>query len=254
MLIPIGILWPRLKAPDGFGEIPVELPFWWTEPTVVRRVPSTPVIEKRPKRQTKTPQLKLFDRPPAPSGKMLAEELCIKDLLQSEVFSEQKKRLTGRVPIDDTMVQRPLTALAGRGGSMTTAALAGAIEVPEHRLSGLLAVMQRLLNIEGYAILDRQKAANTVSLNIPHRDCKKTQVHAIGGKPHIEAKRYKIFSVGIIIDNLAPFNSTHHHMAQGTRSIQPRATRHFLTPILKCFFFHSRVCQLRQHNVPDTPR
>ena len=33
--------------------------------------------------------------------------------------------------------------------------------------SGLLAVMQRLLNVEGYAILDRQDAANTVVLNIP---------------------------------------------------------------------------------------
>jgi hypothetical protein len=71
------------------------------------------------------------------------------------------------VRIDDTTLRRLLVALATRGGSMTTPALAGAIEVAEHRLPGLLAVMQRLLNVEGYAILDRQDAANTVVLNVP---------------------------------------------------------------------------------------
>jgi hypothetical protein len=50
---------------------------------------------------------------------------------------------------------------------MTATALAAAIEEPEHRLPGLLAVMQRLLNVEGYPILDRQDAANTVVLNVP---------------------------------------------------------------------------------------
>lgn len=49
---------------------------------------------------------------------------------------------------------------------MTSAALAGVIGLPEHRLNGLLALMQRLLNVEGYAILDRQDAANTVVLNV----------------------------------------------------------------------------------------
>ena len=57
-------------------------------------------------------------------------------------------------------------ALSSRGGSMTTPALAIAIGMAEHRLSGLIAVLQRLLNVEGYAILDRQDAANTVSLNV----------------------------------------------------------------------------------------
>ena len=77
-----------------------------------------------------------------------------------------QKRLAGRVSIDDVTVKRLLAALASRGGSMTTAALSGAMGVPEHRLPGLLAVMQRLLNVEGYAILDRQDAANTVVLNV----------------------------------------------------------------------------------------
>jgi len=50
---------------------------------------------------------------------------------------------------------------------MTATALACAVGEPEHRLPGLVVVIQRLLNVEGYAILDRQDAANTVTLNVP---------------------------------------------------------------------------------------
>ena len=36
MLIPISMLWPKLQVPEGFEELPVELPSWWTEPMVIR--------------------------------------------------------------------------------------------------------------------------------------------------------------------------------------------------------------------------
>ena len=66
------------------------------------------------------------------------------------------------------VVKRILAGLAlVLAAAVLLLSLAGAIGVPEHRLPGLLAVMQRLLNVEGYAILDRQDAANTVVLNVP---------------------------------------------------------------------------------------
>ncbi len=164
MLIPISILWPKLDPPDGLGELPVELPAWWTEPTAAR--PVLPAVEPppRPKKANRQPptlflNLETLVTTPA------SEESWIKALLQSEVFAAQK-RLAGRVPVDEALLQRLLLALVSRGGSMTTPALAGAIEVHEHRLPGFLAVMQRVLNVEGYAILDRQEAANTVVLNV----------------------------------------------------------------------------------------
>ncbi|MHB8973730.1 MAG: BREX-2 system phosphatase PglZ [Pirellulaceae bacterium] len=163
MLIPISILWPGLDLPEGLGELPVELPSWWTEPTVARPVAAVVEQPVRPTRRKVQPPT-LFDQLKAPAA--APEEPWIKALLQSEVFTVQKT-LAGRVRIDDVVLQRLLQALVSRGGSMTVPALAGAIEVPEHRLPGLLAVMQRLLNVEGYAILDRQDAANTVVLNIP---------------------------------------------------------------------------------------
>jgi hypothetical protein len=163
MLIPISILWPELDVPEGFGELPIELPSWWTEPTAAQPIP---VIVEQPKRPTKPAAPTLFDMPQVIRATPSAEEGWIKALLQSEVFASQK-RLAGRVRIDDATLQRFLAALVVRGGSMTATALAGTIGVPEHRLPGLLAVMQRLLNVEGYAILDRQDAANTVVLNVP---------------------------------------------------------------------------------------
>lgn len=162
MLIPIGILWPESKAPEGLEEALVDLPSWWTEPMVT--LPLSPVIavpEKPAKAKPVEPTL--FDQPQ--TRKAAAEEPWIAELLRTEMFAAQKQ-LAGRARIDDATVQRLITALVSRGGSMTAPALAGTVGVPEHRLPGLIAIIQRLLNVEGYAILDRQDAANTVVLNV----------------------------------------------------------------------------------------
>lgn len=165
MLIPISMLWPRLQVPEGFVELPVELPSWWIEPMVSRPISAITAVAKQPKRPPAAGQLTFSDVIAVSHAKPVAEEPWIEALFQSEVFALQK-RLAGRVRIDEVTVRSFLVALVSRGGSMTTAALAGAVGVPEHRLPGLLAVMQRLLNVEGYPILDRQDAANTVVLNV----------------------------------------------------------------------------------------
>ncbi len=164
MLIPVSILWPELDPPDGLGELPGELPSWWTEPTAAE--PAAVAVEPPPARKKKRPPATLFDMTETPVATPDTAAPWIEGVLRSEVFAAQKG-LAGRVRIDDTLLQRLLAALAARGGSMTTPALAGALDLPEHRLPGLLAVVRRLLNVEGYAILDHQDAANTVVLNIP---------------------------------------------------------------------------------------
>ena len=165
MLIPISILWRELDLPEGLGELPAELPSWWAEPTVAR--PAAPGAEPppRPKKGKLQPPT-LFDRFEPPAAAPAPEESWLKALPQSEVFAAQK-RLAGRARIDDALLQRLISTLVSRGGSMTSPALSAAIAVAEHRLPFLLAAAQRLLNVEGYAILDRQEAANTVVLNVP---------------------------------------------------------------------------------------
>ena len=87
-------------------------------------------------------------------------------LLASPILAEQK-RLAGRTVPADEIIIKLLTALDHRGGKLTATALARAIEYPSLRLRGLLAVMQRVLNIDGYAVLTRDEASDTIEL---HRD------------------------------------------------------------------------------------
>jgi hypothetical protein len=163
MLIPVALLWPELDEPEGYEELPDMLPSWWAEPTVARLAP---VAAKQPQRPAKADVLPLFDRHRIPRAESTGDDLWIKALLQSEVFATQKRKLAGRAPIDDATVQKLVATLVSRGGSMTATALASAVGVPAHRLPGFLAVIQRLLNVDGFSILDRQEAANTVVLNI----------------------------------------------------------------------------------------
>ena len=48
---------------------------------------------------------------------------------------------------------------------MTSAALSRSVNYPAIRLRGLIAVMQRVLNIDGFAVLTRDDASDTVTLN-----------------------------------------------------------------------------------------
>jgi hypothetical protein len=87
-----------------------------------------------------------------------------RQLLASPVFEEQK-RLGGRsVPAND-MFGKLLSLLDRRGGKMTSAALARALECPPLRLRGLLATMQRVLNVDGYLVLNRDEASDTIEFN-----------------------------------------------------------------------------------------
>ncbi|MHC4404767.1 MAG: DUF7008 domain-containing protein [Planctomycetota bacterium] len=85
-------------------------------------------------------------------------------LFASPIFDEQKK-LGGRILPANEVFSLLLAAVDSRGGKMTSAALARAVNYPPIRLRGLLAVTQRVLNIDGYAVLTRDEASDTVELN-----------------------------------------------------------------------------------------
>ena len=85
-------------------------------------------------------------------------------LLTSPVFAEQK-RLGGRgLPAEKVFAQL-LETINQSGGKLTSTALARALEFPALRLPGLLAKVQRVLNIDGYAVLSRDDASDTIELN-----------------------------------------------------------------------------------------
>jgi hypothetical protein len=79
----------------------------------------------------------------------------------------------------------------------------------------------------------------------------------------------KIFTILIVINDRAPFNTPDHHMMQRPRSIQPRASRHispltlsllfisvfFLPPVPPdpVLFSHFPVCIFCQQRPPISP-
>ena len=68
------------------------------------------------------------------------------------------------MPTDQKLAEF-LAALDGRGGKMTSTALAKTLQLPAFRLNSFVAVMQRVLNVDGYGVLLRDQASDTVELN-----------------------------------------------------------------------------------------
>src|SRR5262245_40039212 len=87
-------------------------------------------------------------------------------LLCSEMYGAQKQLVQKHLP-DDTTVLGVLEALDRHGGTLTFAALAQQAGVLPLRLDGLLAKLQRLLNVDGYEVLQVDRTQNRVSLNVP---------------------------------------------------------------------------------------
>ena len=85
-------------------------------------------------------------------------------LFGSPVLGEQKK-LGGRTLPQDDVIRELLIALNDQGGKLTSAALAHKMKLPAFRLPGLLAAIQRVLNVEGYSILTKDEASDTIELN-----------------------------------------------------------------------------------------
>lgn len=169
MVVPIAVLTTSTDFPDGWTEMPIETPAWWDDAAAdtvpVETVPTAKAVKRRPST--------LFEMAEQESAtvEMPAETPVDQtlpqwtgQLLVSAVFEEQK-RLGGRsVPAND-MFGKLLALLDRRGGKMTSPALARALECPPLRLRGLLATMQRVLNVDGYAVLSRDDTSDTIELN-----------------------------------------------------------------------------------------
>ena len=179
MVVPIVVLSGTDKSPTGWREQPVDTPAWWDEPSRIEPVVEQPKPVLKP---AKPEPGTLFDlrggdelpeepkRPDEPKKaeeETKADEPCpawVPRLVASAVF-EQQKQLGGRGLPGDEVFSKLLVTLDRRGGKMTSVALARALEFPTLRLPGLLAKAQRVLNIDGYAVLSRDDASDTVELN-----------------------------------------------------------------------------------------
>ena len=180
MVIPIAVLNSSNAFPAGWSEAPVDTPLWWdiassptsTEPeTILNLKPVEPkpvpsgmlfnVDELVQQAENAAPVDTIPDSTPTASK---AQAEWISRLHLSHVYEEQK-RLGGRSVPADAVITRLLHAIDERGGKITSAALARAIQMPPLRLRGLLAIAQRVLNVDGYEVLSRDDVSDTIQLD-----------------------------------------------------------------------------------------
>lgn len=173
MVIPVAVLTSDESIPEGWSESASPVPEWWDDPTIV----ADTTTEFSPVLKTVTPVKKkpsgvLFDMEEesatavesASTGEPQREVPWVAALLRSAIFEDQK-RLAGRHVPPDAFVMNLLNGLDESGGKMTLAALSRVVNMSAMRLRGRLAVMQRVLNIDGYPVLSRDEASDTIELN-----------------------------------------------------------------------------------------
>lgn len=162
VLVPGTIFIHGSSAPENWKLVPQQSPRWWWESEESSR--PMPVQEVKVSKKVKTPvadaTLPLFAAVAATPAKA-----WIDNLLSSELYQEQYRR-AGRNPPNPETIKKVLQALNERQGTLLRSVLAQHSGEPEIRLNGLLAMMRRILNVEGYPVLSVDDASGTVRLNI----------------------------------------------------------------------------------------
>jgi hypothetical protein len=166
VLVPIGVFATPDHHINGWEALPERRPGWW-QSAETPQAPAPPVPTPARKRgrakASVAVQGDLF-APAAVSSDAPPLADWIDRLLSSSVLQTQR-RLAGRVAPNDRVVEIFLQAMDAHHDHMTRHGLAQALGQPEFRLRGLLAGLQRLLNIDGYQIVAVDENAGTVELN-----------------------------------------------------------------------------------------
>lgn len=168
MICPLVLLIDPSSAHVGLCASEHPRPDWWS-PAPVKAAAVVPELVHAAVRTPKGPPTlfdKLRDEPENTGPAPRKPGVWIGRLLASPVYATQKDLVRRHAP-DDAVVQRILTVLEANGGLMTPAAFASAADIPMARLDGLVARVQRLLNVDGYEILSFRRSENKIELNGP---------------------------------------------------------------------------------------
>ena len=159
MIVPIAVLSVRDPCP-GWTAVSIETPVWWQE-TPPLATQDTSMSAQELTEPQEPSGLPLFDFAQTQQG---VSSDWIHALLNSPVFAKQKK-LVGQAEAVDKHLAVLLEALDQAEGKLSLAAFARAVKTPAARLSGLITVLQKILNIDGYQILSHDEDSGSIELN-----------------------------------------------------------------------------------------
>ncbi|WP_272026548.1 BREX-2 system phosphatase PglZ [Kocuria rosea] len=155
-------------APDGWEAAPPQAPAWWNDPVIeTRPAPTAAPAKKAHKKRTAdqaVPTLFEVEQPPTPAAAK-TEDLVTR-VLASSVYSDQMG-LAGRGAAGaGSLVETVLRTLVNRGGRAHQDTVASAAGLPNASIGQGLAVVKRILNVEGYDILSYDSDGETLRLDI----------------------------------------------------------------------------------------
>ena len=162
MVAPLVVLHRPETKIEGWISLPSNIPGWWDNPLAANGAGNQENTAKV------NGQRELFVPPQVlPPADTPATETphWVKTLVSSDIYKQQVQ-LTRRAGLSTEIVARLLTALDERGGKLTVSAMARAANQPEARVPGLVSVLQRLLNIDGSMVLNRDEQLSTIVLNV----------------------------------------------------------------------------------------
>jgi hypothetical protein len=171
VLVPLAVLVSQHRALAGWEALPDRAPAWWSHgelpPAEVSTMPARTTRRARP---ATAMQGTLFAEAAGRSAETARID-WIAHLLRSPVFAAQR-RVAGRRAPDDQCIRALLATLEAHHDRLARRVLEQVLGAPTFRLRGILAGVQRLLNVDGYQVLTVDDISGTVALN---RQLLKTQ-------------------------------------------------------------------------------
>jgi hypothetical protein len=166
MVCPLVLLKDRSSTYSGLFDCEHPKPDWWSSAPVRTVVKSEePVVKVTAPRRHPTLFDNLREEPEEVKPQTAAPREWVRKLLASQVYKSQKEQIRRHAP-EDEIVRQTLNVLESSGGIMTPAAFSNASGIPAARLDGLIARIQRLLNVDGYEILLLNRNENKIELNL----------------------------------------------------------------------------------------
>ena len=142
----------------GWSGAPVAAPAWWRGPvavTTISAVARIPVAAGS-----------LFDVEPAPAPVVATGQPIevVAALLASPIYRGRQK-LAVRAPLPDSRVAAIVGVLIEAGGRARVDSVAAAAGIPAHRIHLTITALRRLLQVEGYPVLDIDPDGQTLLLD-----------------------------------------------------------------------------------------
>src|SRR5690606_8321434 len=164
---PVAVLASSDPPAEGWTLASDRPPRWWSGPREPAAPPTVPAAEAAPPARPRPPRppATLFDQDAAPPAAAATPADWIASLLGSGAYASQRA-MAGRMAPRDEDVSAFLDLMERGHGRVSRPALSRALGVPEVRVRGLLAGLQRVLNVGGYPVVAFDEATDTVELDV----------------------------------------------------------------------------------------